>query len=191
MKIVFQLLLICLLILISIFFYKYYFESDQKTNQIKSEINNENLNENQNNLIKNLKYEARFEDNRQYIITAELSELTYVDNIEIVKMKKVKAKFIDENSLPLIIFSDYAKYNNSNYNTEFYDNILIEYKGNTISSENLDLDFIKNIVKIYNNVVYESLSGTAKTDNVKIDLISKKIDIFMNNKKNNVEIISK
>ena len=187
MKIVLQLLLICLLILISIFFYKYYFESDQKINQIK----NENLNENQNNLIKNLKYEARFEDNKQYTITAQLSELTYIDNIEIVKMQKVKAKFIDENSLPLVIISDYAKYNNSNYNTEFYDNILIEYKGNTISSENLDLDFIKNIVRIYNNVVYESLSGTAKTDNVKIDLITKKIDIFMNNKKNNVEIISK
>ena len=43
----------------------------------------------------------------------------YVDNVEIVKMQKVEAKFINEENLPLKITSDKANYNNSNYNTEF------------------------------------------------------------------------
>ena len=191
MKNILQILLICLLILISIFFYKYYFKKEEKIDEVKIEIDNENLGENQNNLIKNLRYEAKFDDNKQYIITAELSELSYVDNSEIVNMQKVSAKFIDEKNLPLIIISDKAKYDNSNYNTNFYGNIVIKYKDSTINSENLDLDFVKNIVKIYNNVVYEGLTGSAKTDNIQIDLITKKINIFMNNANNKVKILSK
>ena len=76
------------------------------------------------------------------IITAESSELIYENDIEIVKMQKVTARFIDEKNFPLVIVSKYAKYNNSNYNTEFTGNILIKYKDNTINSDNLDLDFV-------------------------------------------------
>ena len=71
-------------------------------------------------------------NNKQYIITAELSELSYVDNSEIVNMQKVSAKFIDEKNLPLIIISDKAKYDNSNYNTNFYGNIVIKFFLSTI-----------------------------------------------------------
>ena len=155
MKSVYQLLLISLLILISIFFYKYYFKTYEQVNEVKNEIINENLEENQNNLIKNLSYKARFDDNKQYIITAETSELIYENDIEIVKMQKVTAKFIDEKNSPLVIISEYAKYNNSNYNTEFSGNILIKYKDNTIKSDNLDLDFVKNIATVYNNVEFD------------------------------------
>ena len=191
MKSVYQLLLISLLILISIFFYKYYFKTYEQVNEVKNEIINENLEENQNNLIKNLSYKARFDDNKQYIITAETSELIYENDIEIVKMQKVTAKFIDEKNSPLVIISEYAKYNNSNYNTEFSGNILIKYKDNTIKSDNLDLDFVKNIATVYNNVEFDGSVGFAKTDNIKIDLISKKINIFMNNSINKVKIIPK
>ena len=171
MKSVYQLLLVSLLIFISIFFYKYYFKTYEQVNEVKNETINDNLKENQNNLIKNLRYEARFDNNKQYIITAESSELIYENDIEIVKMQKVTAKFIDEKNSPLVIISEYAKYNNSNYNTEFSGNILIKYKDNTIKSDNLDLDFVKNIATIYNNVVFNGPVGFAKTDNIKIDLI--------------------
>ena len=114
----------------------------------------------------------------------------YVDNVEIVKMQKVEAKFINEENLPLKITSDKANYNNSNYNTEFSENIVIQYEDNLIKSENLDLNFTENIVIIYNNVVYEGLNGLAKTDNIKIDLITKKINIFMNEKRK-IKLITK
>ena len=64
------------------------------------------LSKSQNNLIKNLKYQVKFDDNTQYIITAELSEIIYENNVEIVFMQKVTAKFIDQNNLPLKITSD-------------------------------------------------------------------------------------
>ena len=44
---------------------------------------------------------------------------------------------------------------------------------------------------ISDNIIYEGIQGLMKTDNIKIDLISKSIEIFMNNKKDKVEITSK
>lgn len=191
MKKVSQLLLIFFLVLISIFFYFYYFKSTEQINKSNDKVKNEILSENQNNLIKNLEYQVKFDNNSQYLISADLSELIYEDNVEIVKMQKVKAKFINEENLPLKITSDKANYNNSNYNTEFSENIVIQYEDNLIKSENLDLNFTENIVIIYNNVVYEGLDGLAKTDNIKIDLITKKINIFMNEKKKKIKLITK
>ena len=191
MKKVSQLLLIFFLVLISIFFYFYYFKSTEQINKSNDKVKNEILSENQNNLIKNLEYQVKFDNNSQYLISADLSELMYVDNVEIVKMQKVEAKFINEENLPLKITSDKANYNNSNYNTEFSENIVIQYEDNLIKSENLDLNFTENIVIIYNNVVYEGLNGLAKTDNIKIDLITKKINIFMNEKKKKIKLITK
>ena len=191
MKKILQITLFSFLILMSFVFYNYYLKDDKKTSQKKKEIKNEILTENQNNLIKNLEYKVKFDDNTEYVITAELSELTDKNGVEVVKMQNVRAEFIDKGNLPLIIKSNYANYNNSNYNTEFSENVFIQYDNNTINSENLDLNFTKNVVTIYNNVVYEGLSGSAKTDNIKLDLVTKKINIFMNDNNNKIELISK
>lgn len=191
MKKLIQLFLYIFLLLILIIFYLYYFQFDKKLIENKKNVKNESLIENQNNLIKNLKYEVNFENNSKYLITAELSELVYKEDIEIVKMQKVTASFIDERNIPLIIKSDFANYNNSTYNTQFIDNVLVKYDKNVITSKNLDLSFSENIISIYNNVEYEGLKGSGKTDNVKIDLISKKIDIFMNDKSKKIKLISK
>ena len=192
MKKILQLSLLGLLILTSYIFYLYFLKINEPSiGKNKSKIKNETLSDTQNNLIKNLKYEVKFDNKTEYIITSELSELIYEDDIEIVKMQKVTAKFTDQSNLPLIVESDYANYNNSNYNTKFYNNVVIKYDNNTINSENLDLNFTENIAKIYNNVVYDGLNGLAKTDNIKINLITKKVNIFMNDTKEKVELISK
>ena len=191
MKKILQLSLFSILILISYFFYIYFLKTNEETNIIKREKNTTTISTSQNNLIKNLEYQVKFDNNTQYIITADLSEIVYENNTEIVKMQKVTAQFIDQNNLPLIIKSDYANYNNSNYDTKFYNNVSINYDDNSINSKNLDLNFSENIAKIYNNVVYEGLNSLAKTDNIKIDLITKKVNIFMNDEKKKVELISK
>ena len=162
MKKLIQLFLYIFLLLILIIFYLYYFQFDKKLIENKKNVKNESLIENQNNLIKNLKYEVNFENNSKYLITAELSELVYKEDIEIVKMQKVTASFIDERNIPLIIKSDFANYNNSTYNTQFIDNVLVKYDKNVITSKNLDLSFSENIISIYNNVEYEGLKDQVK-----------------------------
>tara|TARA_B100000073_G_scaffold62525_1_gene46283 strand:- start:43 stop:624 length:582 start_codon:yes stop_codon:yes gene_type:complete len=191
MKRVIQLVLFLILILISIIVYLVYFSENEKV-QIKTNIikSDQSSNQTKNNMIKNLKYEVTFDQNSQYIITADLSEITYDNNVELVTMQKVIAIFIDKNNIPLIITSDKAIYNNSNYNTNFSENIQIEYMDNTILADYMDLDFSNDIIKIYENITYKGTQGTIKTDNIKIDLITKKIDIYMTNKNDNVEVIT-
>ena len=106
-------------------------------------------------------------------------------------MQKVIGIFVDETNIPITITSDYAIYNNSTYDTNFYENVKVEYIDNIILSDKLDLNFDQNIVTIYDNVLYEGFQGTIKADNVIINLITKNIEIYMNNKANKVEVVTK
>lgn len=191
MKRIIQLILFFIIILTSLIFYQTYLKEIKKTSIIIDKTQNKIVEENQNNLIQNLKYEVRLDQNNQYIITSDLSEITYENDIEIVKMQKVTAIFIDGKNIPLTITSDKAIYNNSNYNTNFSDNIQIEYLNNVILSDKMDLDFKNNVINIFGNVQYDGIQGSVKTDNIKINLITKKIDIYMNKYNKNVEVITK
>ncbi len=188
MKKIAQLSLFGFVILALFIFNKIYFsKSDQ--NIIKQKITKKKLiEETKNNLIKNLKYEVKLDQDNQYIIESELSELSYLNDIEIVKMQKVTALILDQNKIPLIIKSNFAEYNNFNYNTKFKNNVVIEYMNNKIYSDKLDLNIEKNIVKIFGNVRYLGVHGTISSDNIKINLITKKIDVYMDNEKNKVEV---
>ena len=187
-KRIIQLILLLITIIISTIFYIIYFSENKKTPLKKNTSNKVLSNQTQNNLIKNLRYEIKLDQDNQYLITADFSEITYDNNVELVKMQKVIAIFIDKNNIPLTIISDKAIYNNSNYNTNFKENVRIEYLDNVILADKMDLNFDKNMITIFDNVNYNGSQGTISTDVIKIDLITKKIDIYMNNTKDNVEI---
>ena len=191
MKKAIQLILFSFLIIILIIFYKIYFVEKEQP-KVEIDIQEEQQVPNtENNLIKNLKYEVKLDQDNQYIITSDLSEITYENNFEVVKMQNVTAIFIDQSNIPIIVTSDHAIYNNSNYNTKFYDNVRIEYLNNFILSDNMDLDFNNNLITINENVEYNGIQGTIIADNVKIDLITKKIEIYMDDINDNVEITTK
>ena len=187
MKKVIQLILFLFLIFITVLFYLTYFNQNKKSEinlnkkYEESLIEDENSLQNKNNLIKQLKYEVNLDQNSQYSISAESSEISYENNVELVKMNNVIAIFIDEKNIPLTVTSEKANYNNSNFNTNFSNNVRIQYIDNVILSEKMDLNFDTDIVTIYENVEYEGLQGTIKSDYIKINLITKKIDIYMDN----------
>ena len=195
-----QLILSSILVIIIFVFYNKYFKEDYKaetndTLSISSSSNqkdDDSTSQEENNLIKNLKYEISIRENNDYQITSELNELTYEDggNTEIIIMTKVTAILTDENDNSIIITSDRAKYNNSNYNTSFKDNVKIKYLDNIILAENMILDFKENLISVQNNVKYNGSLGNLEADNIKINLITKKIDVFMNNANENVVITS-
>ena len=208
MKLFFQCILIVLFILIIIFSYNKYFLSKNKLNLetkypqnkeelgfVKDEVpelNNEIIGkiDEKNNLIKNLKYEVKLPNNDKYIINSDLSELKYINQSEIIKMKNVEAIFIDKKKNSLVITADEAIFNSSNNNTNFEKNIKITYQDNNIFSEKADVNFIENTILIYENTLYKNPRGVIKTDNIKIDLITKNVVMFMNDSKNKVKVKS-
>ena len=120
MKRVIQLVLLSFLILIAVIFYKVYLSTPEQIQQSIIKNQDQFSEQTENNLIRNLKYDVKFDDNNQYIITADLSEIGYQNDIEIVNMQKVIAIFVDETNVPLTITSNKAIYNNTNYNTNFF-----------------------------------------------------------------------
>ena len=158
-----QLILLSILIIIIFVFYNKYFKKNHKSetdntlsitsSQIQKEDNPTNQKEN--NVIKNLKYEISIRENNDYQIMSELSELTYKAEagygmVELILMTKVTAILTDENNNSVIITSDKARYNNTNYNTSFEDNVEIKYFNNIISAENMFLDFKENFISVKN-----------------------------------------
>ena len=191
MKKLIQLSIFLTLILLSFLFYFNFLKTNKTLDVKKIELGeNSSLLENDNNLIKNLEYNVTFDNNTKYAINAELSELRYENNIEIVEMQFVTAIFNDKEGIPLIITSKNAIYNNSNYNTEFFNSVKVIYLSNVLLSEKLDINFNENIIKIYENVVYEGLQGTIKADNVKLNLITRNMEIFMQENDKKITIFS-
>lgn len=187
MKSVLQIVLFLLLIFLIYFFFKTHF-GEEKNITIKQEtINKLNTDKIDNNLIKNLEYDININENNNYNLTSVSSEIFYQDGFETVKMRQVKGVFTSKDSEPIIITSDFATYNNKNYNTTFERNIKIRYIDNVIYGEILILDFEKNNITVSNNVKYDGPNGVLFTDNILIDLITKKIDIFMD--KSDKEVI--
>tara|TARA_B110001452_G_scaffold114732_1_gene95174 strand:+ start:750 stop:1325 length:576 start_codon:yes stop_codon:yes gene_type:complete len=189
MKRIIQLILFLSLIVISLIFHRIYFQNDDKIDIQGSIPTNESFDSSINNLIKDLKYEVKLDNDSEYTITAEVGEIFYENDAEKVYMQMVIATLIDQNRLPVTIKSNKALYDNSNYGTNFSENVRIEYGNEIILSDKVDLDFKSNIISIYENVIYNGINGSMKADNITINLITKKINVNMNNKKDNVKII--
>jgi len=140
------------------------------------------------NLIHNLTYSVNLGQDNEYIINSELSEITYNnDSTEIVNMRGVTATIIDKNQLPIMIKSDLAEYDNSDYGTLFKKNVRINYLNHEISSNEMQLDFKNKLIKIYDKVQYNGSLGQMLTSNIDIDINNNKIEIYMDNNANLVE----
>ena len=172
-----------------LFFFKIF--PQNVNNSSNKLVEGDTADQKQNNLIKNLKYDVKFEDGTRYFVSAIESEITYIDNNEIVLMRNVNGFFESKDKSTLKITSEKAIFNNSNYNTFFESNVKIEYLGNIIKSDKLNLNFEKNTVVIRDKIIYEGFQSSGTADKIEIDLISKNVEISMDNQRDKIEIISK
>ena len=174
-KISIQLILLSIVFFSTYYVYKFYFktkdnikidQSDIVQNKSSDDINNNKFNfdiddktntdiDNQNNLIKNLSYFSKDNLGNEYIIESKYSELN-LDNVDIISMENVSAKIIMVNSEPIYVTSNFAKYNNENYETTFTDNVLIVYLDNKIRCEKFYISIENNFANVTDNVIYEN-----------------------------------
>ena len=201
-KISIQLILLSIVFFSIFYVYKFYFktkdnikidQSDIVQNNSSDDINNNKSNfdiDNQNNLIKNLSYFSKDNLGNEYIIESKYSELN-LDNVDIISMESVSAKIIMANSKPIYVTSNFAKYNNKNYETTFTDNVLIVYLDNKIRCEKFHISIKNNFANVTDNVIYENPNGKLIADTIEIDLITKNSKIFMIDKNKKVMVLNK
>ena len=187
-KILIQLLLF--IILVSTAATYYYFYKNNKTNANVNKINNNNeisIDKNSSNLIKNISYASTDNLGNKFMIKSKTGKIG-IDNPNIVYMVNVEAIINLINSNPIIIKSNYAKYNKINYETNFKEDVLLTYQAHRITSQNLDLSFENNLATIYNKIVYDNNNVKISADILEIDLITKNSKIFMDNEYKKIKI---
>ena len=149
-KIYVQIFLLSVIVFSLIWFYdKYFLKKEDQNNKI--ELNeNKDIKDLKSNLIYNLNYKSTDLDNNIYIISSKSGEMS--QNGSEFLMNVVNAKIVLSDKSEIIITADNALYNNNNYNTEFYGNVVSKYGFQTIFSGKMKLDFDINKIKIYEEV---------------------------------------
>ena len=188
MKRLIRIFLIILLIVLVFLIYTLYFKDNQKSNKNKKTQKEKIETAEQNNLITNLKYEVKIENQFNYQISSELSEIYYENTTEKIKMENVIAEYKDNEENVIIVKSKYAIFDNNNYDTKFSENVEVSFKKDIVYSDNLNINFKQRFINIFSNVRYLGVNGMIYADNVDIDLTSREIFINMKDLKDNIEI---
>ena len=188
-KTLIQLSLLFFIFAIIIIFYKSYFGnlSEVKIKNAIAKNSNKDIVKKGINQIGKMSYISQDLEGNSYIIESDFGEYDQ-KKPDLILLTNVKATILTKNSEPIKIYSNKSLYNNLNYNTNFYDEVQIIYKDQTIFSNNFDLIFNEKTGTIYNNVVYKNLNTMLYADKIDIDLISKDSKIYMFDKSKKVKI---
>ena len=187
-KIIIQLILfLIILLLVSLFFFKYSTKNQTKNSDTKKTNTSSISDKNFSNIIENIEYTSNDEVGNQYIIKAKYGEILN-ESKNLILMKNVRAEIIFNYGERITITSKKAIYNNLNYDTNFEEDIFIRYAEHNISSNNVDLLFKDNKVKIYNEIKYNNLNTNLSADIAEIDLLSKNVKIYMNENEKKINI---
>ena len=188
-KIYIQIFLFFIILVSLIWFYNKYFYKKQRTVNKIDVVKEKRINDTESNLIYNLNYKSTDIDNNTYMIKSDSGEIS--QNGTDFLMNNVYAKITLNDQTEIIITAKNAIYNNDNYNTKFFGDVISKYGEHSIYSQKMDLNFNINKIKISEKVLFENLNSRIKTDNIEFDLITKNVLISMNNKTEKVSLSSK
>ena len=176
-----QIFLILLIVIICVtLYYKYLYKKSANINQKKIEIVEKIEKDSLQNIIKNIEYKSEDEQGNSYIIRSKVGE--YKDgNANLIFMTNVTAIINLNDKTTVKLTSLNANYNILDNNTNFFNDVNLDYLNHNITADNIDVFFRDSKVEAYNNLVYRNLDLSLIADKVKINLISKSSKVFMFN----------
>ena len=149
---------------------------ETKEKKIEQKINNDSGPNEIKNLTKEIEYVTNNNNGDTFKILAKYGK-TNIENTNILDLEIVNGTIISSERSDIYISSDYAKYNYSNQNSNFYSNVKINYDNKEITCDNLDLKISNNVAIAYNNVLIKDDKSIMKAQVVTMDIITKDINI--------------
>ena len=190
-KIITQLILFFIILLFfSLFYFKYFLKTQEESSQLQKLNPSLNLDKNSSNSIENIEYVSKDSFGNTYIIKAKYGKILD-ENSNLILMRNVDAIIILNNREKIIISASSATYNIVNYDTNFKENILIEYAEHKITCNSIDLLFNDHKIKLYDNISYNNLNTDILADIIEINLLTKDSKIYMNNQNKKIQVIHK
>ena len=191
-KKVIQILIILLIILISYLVLNIYFFN-------KKDISNLDLNENLvieednlnlDNVMENLEYKSSDKSGNNYIIKAKKGKVNLEkENLLILEDVYGEIKLVGKSTI--YIYSNFAQYNRNNFDTKFYQNVLVNFEDKRFNCDNLDLFFKDNFGSMYNNIVFVDENTQINADQVNMNLLNGDINIKMFQEEKKIKILKK
>tara|TARA_B100001540_G_scaffold307284_1_gene320395 strand:- start:332 stop:1099 length:768 start_codon:yes stop_codon:yes gene_type:complete len=150
----------------------------KKEKQIKPEISN---------VVKDIEYLTTDKSGNKYKILAT-SGRTNLENKNILDLDNVRGVITSKDKSTVYIISDFAEYNSSNLQSNFYQNVVVNYEDKEITCDYLDVDMQTNIAIAYNNVVVRDPQSIMKAGKIILNIETKVININPDNKKDKVTV---
>ena len=191
-KKVIQILIILLIILISYLVLNIYFFDKKDISDLDL---NENLvieedNLNFDNVMENLEYKSSDKSGNNYIIKAKKGKVNLEkENLLILEDVYGEIKLVGKSTI--YIYSNFAQYNRNNFDTKFYQNVLVNFEDKRFNCDNLDLFFKDNFGSMYNNIVFVDEDTQINADQVNINLLNGDINIKMFQEEKKIKILKK
>ena len=170
---------------------------DKKKEEItlkkKSELEEIKSDDNKNyeikNLVKDVEYTSVDERGNSFRLLANSGKTNRL-NKNVLDLENVRGEIKSDKRDTIFITSDYAEYNNSNLNSKFYENVIINYQDKKISCINFDINMSTNKAIAYNNVIITDPKSTMKAGIVEFDLKTKDININPESTRTKIKVIS-
>ena len=182
-RLIWQLSIIFLTIVFSVFFLnKIFYKKDTDVF-----INKEIVKKNEKNLIEGIQYFSKDLKGNTYLIQAENGILDQTDQ-DIIYLKSVRAEINFDKKKIILITSEKAVYNISNYDTEFLDGVILRYDENKLSCDKILAKFSENYAILSGNLIFDNLFTKLYADQMEVDLIARTTKTSMFDKNNKVKI---
>ena len=182
-----QTAILSLIIIIVFFSYRFFlYEEQNKKEKVLAKIDENVIEKKDANIIEDLNYSSTDENGNIYEIFSETGVVDKKD-INILYLKKVKAIIEIKNSGVINLSSDFAKYNKSNLNTHFYENVKLKFKDHNLTSDNVNLNYIKKKIKISDNINYYDKDNKITADIIEYDLLKKISNVYMIDKNKKIK----
>ena len=139
------------------------------------------------NVVKDIEYLTTDRSGNKYKILAA-SGRTNSEDKNILDLDEVRGIITSEENSTVYIVSDFAEYNSSNLQSNFYQNVVIDYEDKKITCDYFDVDMQTNMAIAYNNVVVTDPQSIMKAGKIILNIETKVININPDNKKNKVKI---
>ena len=179
--------ILSLIIIIIFFSYRFFlYEEKKKEENLLNKIDENIIKKKDTNIIQDLNYNSTDENGNIYKIFSETGIIDKED-INILYLKKVRAIIKIKNSGVVNLYSDFAKYNKSNLNTHFYENVELKFKNYNLTSSNVYLNYIKKKIKISDNINYYDKGNKMTADVIEYDLLAKTSKIYMLDQNNKIK----
>ena len=179
-QLIIQSSLVAIGLLLFVFTY-FYYPSINKNKIIVEETfekDSENLTKEENTAFENIEYKGLYDFDKPFkvksknaFILNEEPDIVYMENMHVIL-------YLDDNRI-VEITSQKGRYNKSNYNCYFENDIVASDGDTLITAQNLDLLAAENFVEIYNDVSLDYTTGSLKADRIEYDFKTKNFKVSM------------